>query len=43
MDWETLYCPNPICTFYGVRFHKIGYDTPKSAKPEKFISAKFQK
>jgi hypothetical protein len=20
MDWETLYCPNPACPFYGVRF-----------------------
>ncbi len=22
MDWETLYCPNPVCPFYGVRFGK---------------------
>ena len=28
---------------YGVRFHKIGYTAPDSAKPEKFIAAKFQK
>jgi IS1 family transposase/transposase-like protein len=20
MDWKTLYCPNPVCPFYGVRF-----------------------
>ncbi|OGR87191.1 MAG: hypothetical protein A3J74_07260 [Elusimicrobia bacterium RIFCSPHIGHO2_02_FULL_57_9] len=28
---------------YGVRFHKIGYNTPTNAKPERFIAAKFQK
>lgn len=28
---------------YGVRFHKIGYTMPESAKPENFIAAKFQK
>ncbi|MBI4376594.1 MAG: PilZ domain-containing protein [Elusimicrobia bacterium] len=28
---------------YGVRFHKIGYVTPDSARPENFIAAKFQK
>ena len=28
---------------YGVRFHKIGYTLPESAKPENFIAAKFQK
>ena len=28
---------------YGVRFHKIGYTAPDSAKPENFIAAKFQK
>ena len=22
MDWETLYCPNPVCPFYSVRFRK---------------------
>ncbi|MBI3551071.1 MAG: PilZ domain-containing protein [Elusimicrobia bacterium] len=28
---------------YGVRFHKIGYTAPDSARPEQFIAAKFQK
>lgn len=28
---------------YGVRFHKIGYNTPNAAKPDRFIAAKFQK
>ena len=28
---------------YGVRFHKIGYTAPDSAKPEHFIAARFQK
>jgi IS1 family transposase/transposase-like protein len=22
MNWETLYCPNPVCPFYGVRFRE---------------------
>jgi len=22
MHWETLYCPNPVCPFYGVRFRE---------------------
>jgi hypothetical protein len=22
MDWETFYCPNPVCPLYGVRFGK---------------------
>ncbi|MBI5211540.1 MAG: PilZ domain-containing protein [Elusimicrobia bacterium] len=28
---------------YGVRFHKIGFMTPDTNKPEHFIAAKFQK
>jgi hypothetical protein len=20
MDWESLYCPNPRCRYYGIRF-----------------------
>jgi transposase-like protein len=22
MDWETLYCPNPFCCYYGRLFHQ---------------------
>ncbi len=28
---------------YGVRFHRIGFEGAGSAKPDKFIAAKFQK
>jgi transposase-like protein len=24
MDWETLYCPNRSCRYYGVFFHEGG-------------------
>jgi transposase-like protein len=22
MDWESLYCPNPRCRYYGIRFYQ---------------------
>jgi len=28
---------------YGVRFHKIGYQSPDAAKPQSFIAAQFRR